>query len=102
MNVKASASNGSLLKKVVQLSLVNAQTGKALRDNIVFLVPKDATEVFSASEAAKYLKITMRTLKNYRYEGELEYLQYNSRKIVYTKNQLDSFLRSKVKRFDTY
>ncbi len=97
---KATVSNGSLLRKVEQPSLVHLQTNRPIRDNLVFLVPKDATEVFSAKEAAIYLKISMRTLKNYRYEGVLEYIQYNSRKIVYTKAQLDTFLKSKVKRFE--
>jgi len=46
----------------------------------------------TANEVSKILKVTLRTLYNYRSNGELEYVQLNKKKILYRVGDVVDFL----------
>lgn len=47
-------------------------------------------------EAAAYLEITPATLANWRYEGKSPpYIKLHSKKIIYTKKDLDAWIEGK-------
>ena len=49
------------------------------------------SEVMTKSEAAKYCRLSTESLDRYRKSGDLGYVQF-SRRLVFTKQQLDEFL----------
>ena len=54
--------------------------------------PKD--ETLTSDEVCEYLKITSRTLQNYRDSGLIQFCKIN-RKIIYKKSDIDEFFKVK-------
>lgn len=90
-SAKSYSYDGSLFKKKVQPSLIT--DNKPLRDNLEFIVPKDASEVFEIVDAAKFLGVAVRTLRQYVLDGRIPCIRYSRKKRVFLKTNLVSFMK---------
>ena len=52
------------------------------------------SEFFTSREVADGLGISLRTLKNYRDEGRIQYHKFSPRRIVYAKQHIWAFLQT--------
>lgn len=60
-----------------------------------------STDLITATEAARILNVAPRTVARYREEGRLPYVRYSPRKILFRKNDIESFItRSYVQESD--
>ncbi|NUM41341.1 MAG: helix-turn-helix domain-containing protein [Leptospiraceae bacterium] len=66
--------------------------GKPLIPAEEIILPKDSREIMRPDQAAEYLKVKRRTLYSYVADGKIYEISYNSRRKVFLKSDLDSFL----------
>lgn len=88
---KSFSYNGSLLGKKIQPSLV--VDNKPLVNNLEFIVPKDASEIFDIVDAAKFLGVAVRTLRQYVLDGRIPCIRYSRKKRVFLKTNLVAFMK---------
>lgn len=68
---------------------------KELLGELTSITPQD--EFLNATQTAKLLNISPRTLSSYRERGLIAYIQYTQRKIMYRKQDILAFLNKNFK-----
>lgn len=91
MQIIASSRNGSLLN-TDRLQPVPNRRGEENQLTFNFTISRDGNDLLTKDEVAKILRVTNRTIANYRLRGLLPYIKINEHYYLYPKAGIETLL----------